>query len=647
MLPRPLKRSVACRVAAIVVLAAGVAQAAPPTGRSTDEAASPANAVTPDAPLAPLCRKAGESFTPPTEAMLAASRRQALAAVSRLERRLDTAGPTGEAWGEYLDLGRLRAELARPGESVDLQVVRRAFARLSRRHEGLNLVWFADLRDAVKSYLYLAQAASDPEKARDQYEQLIEQLAARLEAFRQKPNAADAQSIAAAVDWLEAVGQAPECVAAIRRRLAEPNLRGRFSREVVAAGIAGPIEDTSPVTDVILGTTIYGDATTKGRVEVELVPFEHMAIVDAVFFGTTHSDNIGYNGPVRIYSQGLTRTGARKRLLFDGLKVRAMPTVSKAITDSEIEQICAVRGGRLVQRVAWKRAAQSKPQAEAIAAVHAEERLNRRIDARTAEFVEQANRRLREKVRQPLRRRRLYPQEIQFRTSADFVHLAATYARGSQLGAATAPPEAIASPDIAFQLHESMVNNAAATALAGRRLTEAQLKDMLEDLLGEMPERFDSETESEPWAIDFASMQPLTVTFDKNSWSVTLRAANYYRGETRYPGMSVSVQYQLVAGDDGPKAVLQGEPAIFPPGFTRENSRRLSAREQVIRDMLARRMEKLLQPEIVPGDLELSGEWGKLRPLRLVQWETESGWLVAAWKRAAPAKPKADKAKGD
>lgn len=612
-------------------------------GSSDGEITRPSEAKA--ATLTELCTEAAQRFVPPTQQQLDTVRRQAAAAAERLEQRLAAAEATGDAWRDFLQLDPLREQLAQPAAQLDVNVLRTAFTRFDARHEGLNLVWFADLRDALQRYLYLAQAMAEPEKTRQQYGQLLEQLAERLDVYQEDPTAADAQAIGAAIGWLETVGQAPECVAAIRRQLVHPNLSVWIADEVIAAGIAETVDEPTEIRDVILGTVVTGSGRTVGDIEVELVPSPQSAVIDAVFRGVTVSDNVGRNGPVRIYSNSKTCVAARKRLVLHEAELESVPTVSDAEVETDIERIVAVRGGQLVERVAWKRACRNKPQAEAIASGHAENRVNRRIDQQTAEFVRKANRRLVSQFQRPLRQRRLYPQRLRFSTTRDFVRISALRATANQLAAMAARPDVVASPAIAVQVHESLINNFASSALAGTRMSEAQFLELVENLLGAVPEGFEPVEEKEPWAIDFASAQPLTVAFSEDGWTFTLRASTYYRGEKRYPGMNVSVRYKLQGAGGARKAVRQGELAIFPPGFDPEGDQRLSARQQVIRDMLARRFEAIFKPQMRPEDLAFSGRWADAGPLGLVQWNATDGWMVLAWKKASSADTESTAAK--
>ena len=124
-----------------------------------------------------------------------------------------------------------------------------------------------------------------------------------------KPTTEDALVISESVRWLEDARQVPALVRAIQRHFVQPNLLGEMSPAVLGAGIAEPVDDTTPIRDCILGTDIYGTAHTVGQTSVELSPDPDLGVIDTLFFGTTTSDNVGYHGPVTIYSSSTTEPG--------------------------------------------------------------------------------------------------------------------------------------------------------------------------------------------------------------------------------------------------------------------------------------------------------------------------------------------------
>jgi len=589
-----------------------------------------------DLSTAVLAAKA--DFRPLTEADLRDAEAELRAALARLDARLKAAGPEADGWRSYLRWDAMQDELAREG-GPDLRALDEIHAKYAAGHDGLGLVWFADVRRALQDYLITARLIGDP-NLKAAYEQLLDALPGRLAAYREHPTAEKAAVLGSVLQWLAQARQAEGLVKDIRRHFSQPNLLAEISADVVAAGIAESMDEVEPVRDVILGTRIYGTGQITGELSVELIPSATHARIDSIFHGTVDSETIGYKGPARIFSDATTSLHTRKPILIDAEGVRALPASSNGTTHSTTKGIQAARGGRFVERVAWKRTCKRKCEAEWIAARHAEQRANCRADQQARELVDRANKSFAEKFRKPLINRRLFPEQLLFTTTDTALHVTCLEAGPHDLGAPNLPPDTVDQPDLAVRVHESMVNHLAKGLFAGKVLEEERLQAHMIDLLGELPERLRSDEQSEPWGITFARPTsrapfnlPISVAFADSQFSVTIRGRRYRKGPKHYPGMNVTAVYKITETAEGFKAVRQAELQIFPPGFVPGSGNQLSVREQVLRDLLQRRFGKLFEEEIVPEPLVLPGKWEAAGELRLVQWETNGGWMLLAWRR--------------
>lgn len=580
------------------------------------------------------CRAAKAEFRPLTPADLRAVKEELVEAAARLDRRLKAAGKNGANWRRYLRWDRLQRELSARG-LPDADVLEAIRQRYAAEHEGLELVWFADVRDALRQYRNVARNVGNPD-LEPAYRRLLDFLAEHLETYAAQPTAEEALIIGRAVQELEAVRQAPELVAAIRHGLSRPNLSLHVSAELVAAGIAGPVDETAPVRDVILRTDIYGTGHTTGRVTLELWPQTTRGVIDTVFRGLTRTRNTGYHGRITIYSRGTTGVGARKRIWVDESGLSALPAVSKAATRSTITGIASARGRRLIQRLAWRRAAKQKRQAEWIASRHAERRVNRRIDTQVAELLARANEAFVGNFRRPLLERRLFPRELRFSTSGEALRVVTLQSDASQLGAPGPPEVTLPACDLGLQMHESMVNNMAASALAGRTVDDEELRAAVVELFGKLPEALKPEEDAQPWAIAFDGLQPISVSFAEDRVRLTIRGRRYYRAEKSHPAMNITAVYNITRDEQGYRATRQGELQIFPPGFVPDRGGKLSARQVAIRRLLERRLAKVFEEQVRFEGFVPPGKWSKAGRLRPAQLVCRKGWLTVAWK-AEPA----------
>lgn len=592
--------------------------------------------------LPALARASKQVFFAYTEADVAAAKAELGAAIGRLDAYLESAGPRANDWRGYLTLENLKEQLARP-QGPDLPTLDAIYLRLASGYEGLQLVWFADVRKGLWRYLTTTRAKGQPQLAQ-QYEKLLVALADTLEENAKKASDETVRNVNLVLDWLDQAGQAPWLVSAVRQRLSHPNLFVEVSGSLVSSRVGGPVRDTSPIVDCILGTEVHGTGHTTGELTAELVPSPDSALIDVLFQGEVASDTIGYNGPVTIFSTGITSLSARKRLTLDSEQFSALPAASSAVTSTEINDIQAKRG--IIERMAWKRAGKQKSEAEYIAARHAEERFNERMDQEADPMIARANAGFLQKFRGPLVHRNLFPSLFRLSTTKDAVQLTV---REDGQGHLAAPGEAPAigeAADLTLRVHESAINNLTAAALGGVVLDEKRMQEIVTETFG-LPERVQTGGDEEQWTItfpQFADRPPVQVSFADGGFSVTISGRQYMNEGREYPGMDVTAVYKIEKTGRGLRAVRQGKLRIFPPGFTPDSGQQLSGRLQVLRTALEPRFGRFFTEELAPRNIVLKDEGaagrGEPRPpteLTLARWETVKGWLVMAWKRVPPA----------
>lgn len=571
------------------------------------------------------------AFVPLTEADLQNARRQLNDALQRLDARLQAAGQIGSDWRSFLHWDELQTELAKP--TPDLTVLDSFYDRFSGGYNGLGWQMFTDVRDGLRRYLVVARAIGNEQLAQ-QYPKVLELLSKHLHSYNEAPNPQDAQQIGVALRWLREAQQAGWLVEAVRRAYWRPNLYAEISREVVEVAVGRPVDEVQPVQDCILGTAISGTGHTTGDVTVELARSNYYGAIDLVMLAATSTDTVGVNGPAKIFSTGVTKHASRKRLILNEFGLSSEPAATNAVTDNDIQCI-DTNGRQLVERIAWRRASQQLPQAEQIAARHAEVRVNTRLDEQAAELLADANAQYQKQFRRPLEQRGLFPPMLTFSSTHDAVNVVALEAGATDLGAPSAPPALTAHADLGVRVHESMANNLAQGGLAGRNFQEEEVRKQVTDLLGYLPEQLKNpEEDGEPTAITFAQQQPISVAFGQDSFTVTIRGASFTKGETEYPGMTITVTYDVRQTAEGPRAVRRGDLQIFPPTFKPDSGQQLSGREQTIRRILQRRLERAFPQEIVPKPIEPKGRLANLGPLVLTEWRVANGWMLLGWQRS-------------
>jgi hypothetical protein len=234
---------------------------------------------------------------------------------------------------------------------------------------------------------------------------------------------------------------------------------------------------------------------------------------------------------------------------------------------------------------------------------------------------------------------RSYPRALAFQTTSDWLTGQILQADAYQLAAQAHPPQPRGGALLAIHVHESMINNIAATALSGATLREEDLRRDVIQLYGELPEHLGSDPDRDPWAIVFPHVRPLSVKFEDDRMWITIRGQRYVSGDREFRAMNMTVAYRISVGQNRVRLIRQGDLSIAPPGREAPTSR-LSGREIALRALLEKRYAKVFEPEVDWDTFTFPGVWRRAGELRFHQVECRDGWLTLTWKKdGLPAHP--------
>ncbi len=582
--------------------------------------------------LAAACRSAKDTFTPIGPLDVTQAKAELAAALKRLEAVLaanpDRANAT--SWHTFLQCPALQAELAKG--APDLAKLDEIHARFAAGHPGLELAAFADVRRSLRRYLVLSRAAGHPE-VETQYKTVVDRLAQQVASYAQSPSSDGMLAMSQSLGWLEDACQAPALRRAIARHFSEPNLRIALSAGVVAAGLSATVDETTPIEDQILDTSVRGTDHTQGQTTAELVPSLALGQIDLVFRGTTNTDSVGYSNGATVHSTSLTRIEVRKRILLDGRRASSLPAQAAAAVRTTLHRVQPGRGGLRAQQEAWRRAEAQREPSDRVAEDHARTRAASRMDQEIGRQIESLNQRL-DRWWGGFDARGAMPEVLRAHTAPDALHWTVRQGAGRWL-AAPAPPPPADPADLVVEVHESLVNNGCARVLPGMVFSEDQLRQWMTEIFGPLPQRFQRDPGQEPWTVRLAAQWPITVRFEDNTWTVTLRGDQYVAEGREFPELDITLAYRIEQDGSRRKAVRAGGLRVFPRGFVSGKGAQLSARQQALRNILERRLTRLFDAEWIPDDLVLPEPWNKAGPLRLAQWRADRGWMVLAWRRKA------------
>jgi hypothetical protein len=574
--------------------------------------------------LPEAARAAKQEFVAVTEADADRERTRLTAAVANLKKFLSAASAEDAArWRESLNWEQLETSLASNAARPDLKTLQSITELYYQDVAGLEHNEFIAVRNALDKYVSVALLASS-ESSQKVYESFLDELAERLTSYQQRPTTDEAIAIGKRLGWMDRYGQAGELVESARSCYSHPNLFLEVSEVLMQAGIDQNVDETAAVNEVILGTRIRGNARLTGAVTLDLVANDQHAAMDILLNGSTVSDSVGTNGPVRIFSRGFTSVVAKKRLTLDEMGVSDRPATASCRTRTRIGNVDA---GRLAKHIAMKRIEQSTPQAEAIASRRAAGKIASSVDDRSNDLLGDANTTFADKFRLPLVRRGGFPQLMQFRTTDDALQVTMLQAGREQLAAPSAPPALTGKFDLAVRLHESLVGNLSQAVLGGVTLTDESLAEMIKELTGKVPDELAVTDESEPWSITFTSELPIEARFDAQTVKIIIRGKRFGRGDQEVRKLlEISATYAVEKMPDRARLVRQGDVQVDFVGRAK-----LSTSDVTMKAFMKRKFDGLFKPEIVSEGLVLPERWKNIGKLQLQQLGCDQSWLALGW----------------
>lgn len=570
-----------------------------------------------------------ERFQPISSDRVAAARRDLLNAMRALEQFLASGNAEkAAAWKHYLRWDALQAALntgANPNPA-DLDSIAE---RYSANHSGLELAPFTEMRRALRQYARAVYYGGG-DQVKNAYVQHLDDLAKRLESYSNSPTTEDASAIGRSLGWLERGGQVPHLIRSVRSSFSRPNFYAVASRRLIAAGVETndareKLNRPQYVHDLILKTSLHGTAYPSLDMELLFVPSDDRATFDLRLFGSATSSNVGYRGPVTVYTTGYTTINAAKKVYFDERGISSDNSLADCSTSSNIYDIAANCG--LIERMAWQQAGRSKGQAESIASAHAETRIERQVDREVEPRLADANQSYGERFRNRLVRRDSFPRVFRVSTTDAVMLVKMIHATPSQTASNTDPPELSGDHDLSVRVHESLVVNFGESLLGGETLTDERLVELLQESKAEVPEELQITPDKDPWSITFTQEQPVFATFAGDEVRIVVRGRRFTRGDQEVRAvMEISAKYKLEKSGIGSKLTRQGD--VVAEYVTRGQQ---SISQVAMKTLMRKKFEALFKPEIVNEGLALGEQFKNVGKLHLKQLAADKGWLTLGW----------------
>ncbi len=566
------------------------------------------------------------AFFPDLDASKAEVLRRVVSAKQFFDSRTNRANR--DAWLAYVDVDPLvekiesdASALAIARDAIDLRY------RLIGTAPGLELTVLRNLRGSVEQ-LIEAVRFRDKEKSVESLATQLGKLAEKVRELDQSPSAEDTATISALLGVLESSGQAKALVQSMRSVFGRPNVAILVGEPMVQSVVNQDVNQTRPVRDCILGTRIIGDATMNAVVTANLVPAVGSARVNVSLVGHIVSKNIGYNGPVRLRTVGYGDVSVSRSVSVNESGITLEPAYSRAVLKTDITAIEHKLG--IVRKIAQKRAAQQKPQADKIAVEKMRNQVGSQFAIKTSEMTSMKPPDPLEKVRPMLKRLSLDEPTRFWGSTERAVYIDSIFRRRDQISTVVSRPLIAEMYDAAVQIHESVIDNAFAPILSGRTLKERQLNEMLEKAGRPLPEPEQSGEEREPpFEIDFARLRPIVFEARNQTIRVGVRGTRFAQGTRELKrAMEITAIYEPAKTADGVVILLRkGDVNVDFPG-----DRRLSVSQAGLRRTIQKKFSDVF-PEVlldrpleIPTDAKIEAIRGRIFHPRMV--DAKDGWLT-------------------
>ena len=560
-----------------------------------------------------------------------------------LQRLSTDPAPVRDGWKRFVQTDLVQSALDAP--TFDKKLSDKIGVRLSSGKPGMEFTPVLALRRAYREFAELHEATT-VENPAEYVGKLQDEVRTLLESLQASGTNYEVPEIGDRLARLRRLRQAPKLVESLDSRFNRENLFLQASRQLVAAGVDQTVDETSAVTDSILGVSVFGNARLRGRVTLGMVPCADRGRFELLLDGEALSSSTGYRKSVTLFSTSTTAVMARKSVELDERGLIGAPAVAACTTDNSLNDIAAKCC--LVERIAWKRAQQSQGQAEALASASAERRIESRMDARSAELLSNANDSYQQKIRKPLIRRDSFPQSLRFQTTTEHLLGRSLQRNEFQLAAPTDPPAPMEGGDLAVRVHESYIRNMAEAILGGYELTEEGLIRLYEENGREVPPELQISQETLPWAFKFNPRSPVEIVFRENQLSITVTAKDFVSGEGRRRTIvtrpiRIRASYRFERKNGIAEFVrIEEKPLVeYVPqaGRPRENYQEIT-----VKNIMQRKFNAMLKARI-PADFALPGRWAAGGQLVAKDCVPAGEWLSMVWNMVplpaatAPANP--------
>ena len=542
-------------------------------------------------------------------------------ALSHLEAFIVMDSPNGQAWNRFLRLDELREQLA--SDRPSLSLLNELDMHMRQNYLGLEYPQFFALRVGLNNYINASRFGSKPERTVAFLSQKIDQTLKAISA-EEANTPGKRYAVEEMLTYLAKTSQASNAVSRVKALYGTPNLSVSIQESMINRLLARTVAEPQKVNECILGTRVIGNACLSGSVTADVMPASNGVSIMLNLSAQVNTRSKGYNRGVVLNTTSYSPVFASKQLFASLDGVSSSPATATASLSSRINSI--EHRLRIVRKIARKKAAEQKPQADAIARGRLQRKVQRNYDSQVDEQLSDANVQLASFKNRPmpeLSRLGLVKPAIALSSSSDSVDANAVQATSSQLSAPSACPlPRSASASVVIQAHQSALVNTLDSILGGRTIRSQDLPKYAKQITGRIPEQMLEKKDEPEWSVTMKAFRPVQVDFDDQLITVTLKLADMRKGKQRL--------------NDEATVKASFKPSFEDGVLTLERTKDLELSfKKAERGVLAvtfkaffqNKFEEVFKERIVTQKLDLASRFPRLPAISIDDYQLDEGWL--------------------
>lgn len=535
-----------------------------------------------------------------------------------------------EALPQFLNLEPLRKAIqSSAADSVVLAEAKTLRDSLIGMTPGLELSVIRNVRDSA---LRLSQAISLNSAKGKRVVGTLAALKKMVSEIKATPTTDQFAQMGFFVGTIDSSGQGQQLVHAFREVFGEPNVAVLVGAPLLQKAVDRELTREEPVRQTILGTRIVGTATMTGNVSAKLLPSTDSARIALGFTAKFNSKNTGYNGPVRLLTTGTGDIDLARTLNIDSSGFELSGNKTDVELNTTIDAICHKM--ELVRKLAWKAARRKKPKADRIATQRLKQQVSRQFKEEVSNLNLSSQSGFLADGGTAFERLSLTPPILEWSSTEQVLAIDSLFRASHQLGSVDPRPAVDEAFDVAIQIHESAVENACSTVLAGRTLNEKKLDELLgkigRGVADSAAEGEGDEEGEEPFEIVFSQLRPIVFEARDQVVRVGVRGRRFTKGKrVLQKALEVTADYKPTKLGDGTVVLKRDGKVKVDFG-----GKKLSISEAGMKPVIEKSFGKVFPDVILERAIKVAEDANveslrglEFRP-RLVQ--VDGGWLTIA-----------------